>query len=77
MNKLTVSNPLKEALKQLDGLDSIGGRGGDWRYRGFCWSCCKDKPRAGGKVFGAVGRSNHGVQRFKCADCVEKSKAAV
>jgi len=76
MNKLTVSNPLKEALKQVDGLDRIGGRSGNLALRGFCWDCCKDKPRKGGKVFGAVGAGNHGIQRFRCADCVQKKAEA-
>lgn len=74
MDKLRVVNPMKEAIRQTQGIEHIGGLKSDWRFKGFCWSCCQDKPRKGGKVFGAFGAGHKGPQRFKCADCIKKSE---
>lgn len=76
MNKLTVSNPLKEALKQTSGLEAIGGIRNNVRFRKFCWDCGKDKPALGGKVFCSPGGFSKGPARFKCADCLHKSEKA-
>lgn len=75
MSDLKISNPLREAIKQTAGIEKIGGLSNDWRFKGFCWSCGKDKPKKGGKVFG-LGRGKSGPVRFKCADCIEKSEQA-
>jgi hypothetical protein len=43
------------------------------RFRAYCWSCGKDKPRAGGREFGRV---HYQKGRFKCADCIGAVNAA-
>lgn len=76
--KLTVHNPVQEAIRQTRGLNAVQV-GNNWNTQGFCWSCGKDKPKKGGRVTGfrAPGsRAMQGNRRFTCADCLNaKGKA--
>lgn len=76
--KLSIQNPIQDAIRQTSGLNRIGGLHGDLRFRAFCWTCSKDKPKKGGTLRGAkmpTGRGHQGPQRFTCFECLqEKAK---
>ena len=72
---LTIFNPFKDALKNVSGIEKVGGLSGNWKYKGFCWTCSKDKPKVGGSVKGhhdgKAGFSAGAPTRFTCIDCLE------
>lgn len=74
--KLTIVNPIQEAIKQTQGLEKIGNQR-NWNTVKYCWDCGKNKKVIGGKMFGAFnqdGRGRSGPQRFKCSDCLLKTE---
>lgn len=69
-----IFNPFTEAARDLEGIEKIGGKRGNWNLRGFCWDCRLDKPRLGGKVYGGARLGQ--PTRFRCAECIEAKKNA-
>lgn len=73
--KLTVFNPTKDVLKNLDGLQNIQTKRENWNSRGFCWTCQKDKFKKGGTIKGhhdgSPGFAVGAPTRFTCSDCLE------
>lgn len=69
--KLTIVNPLREAIKQTRGINYISERDGqrNWKTTAFCWDCSKHKSKKDGRLFGT------GPVRFKCAECIANSKS--